>query len=101
MADVEILRKGHIPFHLEVMHGQQKVLIYLSWSTGFSLSSRASEHRGKIRCCLNKDQIITNVNDILPRAQACIESDGGAFEYKLKCFWRTFFPQISDIKQYK
>ena len=35
---------------------------------------------------LNKDQIITAVNDILPRAQACIESDGGAFEYKLKSF---------------
>ena len=31
---------------------------------------------------LNKDQIITAVNDILQRAQACIESDGGAFEYK-------------------
>ena len=35
---------------------------------------------------LNKDQIITAVNDILPRAQACIGSDGGAFEYKLKSF---------------
>ena len=33
---------------------------------------------------LNQDQIITAVNDILPRAQACIESDGGALEYKLK-----------------
>ena len=30
--------------------------------------------------------IITDVNDILPRAQACFESDGGAFEYKLKSF---------------
>ena len=27
---------------------------------------------------LNKNQIITAVNDILPRTQACIESDGGA-----------------------
>ena len=35
---------------------------------------------------LNKDQIITAVNDILPRAQTCIESDGGEFEYKLKSF---------------
>ena len=35
---------------------------------------------------LNKDQIITAVNDILPRAQAYIESDGGAFEYKRKSF---------------
>ena len=35
---------------------------------------------------LDKDQISTAVNDILPRAQACIESDGGAFEYKLKSF---------------
>ena len=35
---------------------------------------------------LNTNQIITTVNDILPRAQACIESDGGAFEYKLKSF---------------
>ena len=30
--------------------------------------------------------IVTVVNDILPIAQACIESDGGAFEYKLKSF---------------
>ena len=30
---------------------------------------------------LNKDQIITAVNDILPRAQACIESDARTFEY--------------------
>ena len=48
---------------------------------------------------LNKDQIITAVNDILPGAQACIESDGGAFEYKLKSvkkrFIRYFF--IADI----
>ena len=29
---------------------------------------------------LSKDQIITAVNDILPRAQARIESDGGAFD---------------------
>ena len=35
---------------------------------------------------LNKDQITTAVNDILPRAQACIKSDGGAFEYKFKSF---------------
>ena len=35
---------------------------------------------------LNKDQIIIAVNDILQRTQACIESDGGAFEYKLKSF---------------
>ena len=35
---------------------------------------------------LNRDQIITTVNDILQRPQACIESDGGAFEYKLKSF---------------
>ena len=33
---------------------------------------------------LNKDKIITAVNDILQRAQACIEFKGGAFEYKLK-----------------
>ena len=48
---------------------------------------------------LNKDQIITAVNDILPRAQACIESDGEAVEYKLKSFEdrfnREFF--IADI----
>ena len=35
---------------------------------------------------LNKDQIITAVNDIIPRAPAYIESDGGAFDYKLKSF---------------
>ena len=33
---------------------------------------------------LNKDQIITAVNNILARAQSCIESDRGTFEYKLK-----------------
>ena len=38
----------------------------------------------KYAASFNKDQIITAVNDILPRAQACIEFDGGAFEYKLK-----------------
>ena len=37
---------------------------------------------------LNEDQILTAVNDILPKKQACIESDGGAFEYKLKSFKR-------------
>ena len=35
---------------------------------------------------LNTDQIITVVNDILPKVQACIESYGGAFEYKLISF---------------
>ena len=41
---------------------------------------------------LNRKQIITAVNDILPRAEACIASDGGggglwgAFEFKLKSF---------------
>ena len=33
---------------------------------------------------LNKDQVITAVKS--PRAQACIESDEGAFEYELKYF---------------
>ena len=48
---------------------------------------------------LNKDQIITALNDILPRAQACNEFDRGAIEYKLKSFKkrlnRSFF--IADI----
>ena len=35
---------------------------------------------------LNQGQLITSVNDILPRAQDSIKSDGGAFEYKLKSF---------------
>ena len=35
---------------------------------------------------LNKDEIITAVNDILLRAQSYIESDGEVFEYKLKSF---------------
>ena len=35
---------------------------------------------------LSKEQITTADNDILPRAQACLDSDGGAFEYKLKSF---------------
>ena len=36
---------------------------------------------------INKYQIISALNDTLPRAQACIDSDGGAFEYKLKAFF--------------
>ena len=35
---------------------------------------------------LNKDQNITAVDDVLPWAQAWIESDVGAFYYKLKSF---------------
>ena len=41
---------------------------------------------GRYAASLNKDQIITAANNILLRAQACIVSDGGAFEYKLKSF---------------
>ena len=39
---------------------------------------------------LNKDQITTVVNDILPRAQSCIESDGRTLEYRLKSFKKRF-----------
>ena len=39
---------------------------------------------------LNRDQIITAVNDILLIAQACIESDGRAFANKLKSFKKRF-----------
>ena len=41
---------------------------------------------------LNKEQIITavNYNNILQRAQAGIESDRGAFEFKLKYFRKRF-----------
>ena len=39
---------------------------------------------------LNKDQIITAVNNILPRAQACIKSDGGAFEYTFSVLYIIF-----------
>ena len=35
---------------------------------------------------LNENQIITALNDILPRAEDWLESDGGAYEYKLKSF---------------
>ena len=54
---------------------------------------------GRYAASLNKDQIITVVNDIQLIAQTCIESDGGAFLYKLKSFRkrlnRSFF--IADI----
>ena len=59
---------------------------------------------------LNKDQIITAVNDSLPRTQACIESDGGEFEHKLKSVKNKLnsyfliadiFCQMPDIRQYK
>ena len=48
---------------------------------------------------LNKDQIITSVNDILARAQACIESDGGTLEYKMKSFEKKLHRKfvITDI----
>ena len=58
----------------------------------------------------NKNQIVTAVNDIPPRAQACIESDEGAFDYKLKSFKKRLtriffiadiFPQMSYIRKYK
>ena len=39
---------------------------------------------------LNKNQIISAVNDILLRAQACIEFDGGEFECKLISFKKRF-----------
>ena len=39
---------------------------------------------------LNKDQIFTAVNDILPRVQASIESDA-SFESKLKYFKKILF----------
>ena len=49
---------------------------------------------------LNKDQIITAENHILPRAQA----DVGAFDYKLKSFKkrlnRYFFIQMTNIRHY-
>ena len=35
---------------------------------------------------LDKDEISKACRDIFPRAAACIESAGGAFEYKLKKF---------------
>ena len=58
----------------------------------------------KYAASLNKDQIITAVNDMLPRAQACIASDGEAFKYELKYFKKrhvNFFPLMSNIiRQY-
>ena len=58
----------------------------------FKSSPRRLPHNA---ASLNKEQIITDVNDILPRAQAFIESVGGAFDYKLKSFKnrlsRSFF----------
>lgn len=39
---------------------------------------------GGYAASLNYDQISAAVKDVLPRANACIEADGGAFEYKLK-----------------
>ena len=59
--------------------------IYISTLTSDSLPELVNTVE-RYDASLNKDQIITAANDILPRAQACIESDGGAFEYKLKSF---------------
>ena len=57
-------------------------------STAMNLSRGAelANTVGRYAASLKKAQIITAVNDILPRAQACIESDAWAFEYKLKSF---------------
>ena len=87
-----------MPLH-QIRRKLKQNMDYLFWSVcsvelkknSTKLPSRASECREKIRCyTLNIDQIITVVNDILPRAQACIESDRGAFEYKLKSFKKRF-----------
>ena len=78
-------------------HSRQKVPNYLPWTTAWFWSVCLDAHRKnppislpklvntveRYAASLNKDKIVTAVNDILPRAQACIESDGGAFEYKL------------------
>ena len=39
---------------------------------------------------LEKQEVIKACRDILPRAAACIERGGGAFEYKLKKMKRDF-----------
>ena len=53
----------------------------------FHFPSRASERCRKIPdSSLDKEQIVTAVN--ATRAQACIDSDGGAFKYKRKYFLR-------------
>ena len=59
---------------------------------------------------LNKDQIITAVNDILPIVKACIEYDGGALSTNrnpsrkdiiVNLFMHIIYPQMSNIRQCK
>ena len=64
------------------------VLKKLNTSTSISLPTPTSNSLPELvntveryAASLNIGQIITAANDILPRAQTCIESDGGAFEY--------------------
>ena len=62
--------------------GQRKAQLFHFQSS--KPPSRVSETVERYAASFNKYQINTAVNDILPKTQTCIESDGGAFEYKLK-----------------
>ena len=51
---------------------EEKLNSHFPSDSNLQLPSRASEYRGGQAASINKDQSITAVNDILPRAQACI-----------------------------
>ena len=68
-----------------VVEDKPNSYIFLPTPTSNSLPDLVSTVE-RYAASLDKNQIITAVNDILPSAQACIESVGGVFEYKLKSF---------------
>ena len=79
--------KLKITFYLEgnLVEEKPNSSILLSTPTSNSLPELVNTVE-RYASSLNKYQIFTAVNDIQPRAHTCIESDGGAFEYKLKSF---------------
>ena len=86
--------------NIDAVRNRRKAQFFnFPFNSNFQLPSRAGEHSGKISASLNKDQIITAVNDILPRTQACIETVEGHLsinwnpsrKYLIVYFWLLIF----------
>ena len=96
MADIEIWREGHKRFterpasekSRSISPGLLVLVCLFSLAREIPLNSlpKLVNTVESYAASLSKDQIITAVNDILQRAQVCIEFEGGAFEYQLKSF---------------
>ena len=82
---ISAIKNQRLNLFLKETWSKKNQLFHFPFNSNFQVPSRANKHCGKIcSYSLEKDQIINAVYDILPWAQACIESGGGAFEYKLK-----------------